>query len=193
LPLTLVDFNAQWQTGGTVGLTWEVQEGVNASHFDIQRSADGVTWQTIGTLDASGSSSMATNYSYTDADPLPGQDYYRLQLVDDAGYDTYSTVRVLSQSSGTGITIFPNPATDHINVSFGVSGALGSLGTGGLGGPVNIRLMNVTGQVLLQESVAQPVGETVTLPVAGYPSGSYLVQVLASGEVKQSGIVLVIK
>jgi hypothetical protein len=57
LPLTLVDFNAEWQTGGTVGLTWEVQDGLNTNHFDIQRSADGVNWQTIGTLDASGSSS----------------------------------------------------------------------------------------------------------------------------------------
>ena len=202
LPVTLVDFNAQWQTGGTVGLTWEVQEGVNTNHFDIQRSADGVNWQTIGTLAASGSSALATNYSYTDAAPLPGQDYYRLQLVDDAGNDTYSTVRVVSQSSGSGITIFPNPATDHINVSFGVggvpggagvSGVSGSSGTGGTQGPVSIRLMNVTGQVLLQESVTQPAGQTITLAVAGYPAGSYLVQVLAADEVKQSGIVLIIK
>jgi Secretion system C-terminal sorting domain len=201
LPITLVDFTAQWQTGGTVGLTWEVQEGADINHFDIQRSADGVNWQTIGTLDASGSSAMATDYSYTDGEPLPGQDYYRLQLVDDNGNDTYSTVKVVSQSSGNGIIIFPNPATDHINVSFGVggvsgsagvSGALGSPGTGGMQGPVSIRLMNVTGQLLLQESVISPAGQTITLPVAGYPAGSYLVQVIA-GEVKKSGIVLIIK
>jgi hypothetical protein len=193
LPLTLVNFNAQWQTGGTVGLTWEVEDGVNANHFDIQRSADGVNWQTIGTVDASGSSSMATDYSYRDNAPLPGQDYYRLQLVDDAGYDTYSTVRVVSQSSGSGITIFPNPASDHINISFGASGVSGGMGASGLQGPVSIRLMNVTGQVLLQESVTNPAGQTITLPVAGYPSGSYLVQVLAAGEVKKSGIVLIVK
>lgn len=192
LPVTLVDFNAQWQTGGTVGLTWEVQDGLNTNHFDIQRSAEGVSWQTIGKVDASGSS-VATDYSYTDADPLPGQDYYRLQLVDDAGDDTYSTVKVVSKSSDNGITIFPNPATDHINVSFGASGVSGSLGASGQSGPVSIRLMNATGQVLLQESVAQPAGETITLPTAGYPAGSYLVQVLAAGEVKKSGIVLIIK
>jgi hypothetical protein len=193
LPITLVNFNAQWQTGGAVGLTWEVQEGLNINHFNIQRSADGVNWQTIGMLDASGSSSMATDYSYTDAAPLPGQDYYRLELVDDAGNDTYSTVKVVSQSSGSGITIFPNPASDHINISFGTSGVAGSLGTNGLQGPVSIRLMNVTGQILLQESVTNPVGETIMLPVAGYPVGSYLVQVLAAGEVKKSGIVLIIR
>jgi len=193
LPLTLVDFNAQWQTGGTVWLTWEVEDGVNTNHFDVQRSADGVNWQTIGTLDASGSSSMATDYSYTDADPLPGQDYYRLQLVDDAGYDTYSTVKVVSQFSGSGITIFPNPASDHINISFGASGVSGSLGTSGLQGAVSIRLMNVTGQVLLQKSVTNPVGETITLPISVYPSGSYLVQVLAAGEIIKSGIVQVVR
>ena len=193
LPLTLVDFNAQWQTGGTVGLTWEVQNGLNTNRFDIQRSAEGVNWQTIGTLDASGSSSMAVDYSYRDNAPLPGQDYYRLQLVDNAGNDTYSTVRVLSRSAGVGITIFPNPATDHINVSFGAGGVSGSTGAGGLGGPVSIRLMNVTGQVLLEESLTNPAGQTITLPVAGYPAGSYLVQVLTAGEVKQSGIVLIIK
>jgi hypothetical protein len=184
LPLTLVDFNAAWQTGGTVGLTWEVQDGGDINHFDIQRSADGVNWQTIGTLAASGSSSMATNYSYTDATPLSTGDYYRLQVVDDAGNDTYSTVRVLSRSAGTGITIFPNPASDHINISFSATGVPGA---------VSIRLMNATGQMLLQESVTQPAGETIILPVAAYPAGSYLVQVLAAGEVKQSGIVLIIK
>ena len=184
LPLTLVDFTAQWQTSGTVGLSWEVEEGVNTNHFDIQRSADGVNWQTIGTLDASGSSAMATDYSYTDAAPLPTLDYYRLQLVDDAGNDTYSIVKVVSQSSGNSIVIFPNPASDHINVSFGA---------GGVQGPVSIRLMNVTGQVLLQESVTNPAGQMITLPVAGYPSGSYLVQVFTAGEIKKSGIVLIIK
>ena len=193
LPLTLVDFNAQWQTGGTVGLTWEVQDGLNTNHFDIQRSADGVNWETIGTLDASGSSALATNYSYTDAAPLPARDYYRLQLVDNAGYNTFSAVKVVSQSTGTGIAIFPNPATDRINISLGASGQAGSAGASGVSGPVSIRLMNVTGQILLQESVAQPAGQTITLPVAGYPAGSYLVQVLAAGEVKQSSIVLIIK
>ena len=184
LPLTLVDFNAAWQTGGTVGLTWEVQDGADINHFDIQRSADGVNWTTIGTLAASASSSVATNYSYTDAAPLSTGDYYRLQVVDDAGNDTYSTVKVLSRPAGTGITIFPNPASDHINVSFSATGVPGA---------VSIRLMNATGQILLQENVAQPAGQTITLPVAGYPAGSYLVQVLTAGEVKQSGIVLIIK
>jgi hypothetical protein len=108
----------------------------------------------------------------------------------------------VSQSSGSGITIFPNPATDHINISFGVggvpgsfgaSGALGSPGTGGAEGPVSIRLMNVTGQILLQESVTNPAGQTITLAVAGYPAGSYLVQVMAAGEIKKSGIVQIIR
>lgn len=184
LPLTLVNFNAQWQTGGTVGLTWEVQEGMNINHFDIQRSVDGVNWQTIGTLDATGSSSMASDYSYTDGTPLPTMDYYRLQLVDDAGDDTYSAVKVVSQSPGDGISIFPNPASDHINVSFGANGVSGT---------VSVRLMNATGQVLLQEKVTHPAGETITLPVAGYPAGSYFVQVLAAGKIKQSGVVLIIK
>jgi hypothetical protein len=184
LPLTLVDFNAAWQAGGTVGLTWEVEDGLNTNHFDIQRSAEGVDWQTIGTLDANGSSALATDYSYTDASPLPTQDYYRLQLVDDAGNDTYSAIKVVSQSADNGIKIFPNPASDHINVSFG---------TTGVSGPVSIRLMNTTGQVLLQESVSQPAGETITLPVTGYPAGSYLVQVIGEGEIKQSSIVLIVK
>ncbi len=193
LPLTLVSFNAAWQAGGTVWLTWEMAAGTNVNHFDIQRSANGETWQTIGMLNAIGYSSMATDYSYTDAGPLPELNYYRLQLVDDGGNDTYSSVKVVRQSSGNNITIFPNPATDHINISFGANGVSGSLGAGGLQGPVSIRLMNVTGQILLLESVTQPAGATITLPVAGYPSGSYLVQVWAAGQLQKSGIVLIVK
>lgn len=184
LPITLVDFNAQWQTGGTAALTWEVAQGVSVNHFVIQRSPDGVSWQAIGALDANGGSSIATTYSYTDADPLSSLNYYRLQLVDDAGSDTYSGVKVLSRSSGNGIAIFPNPATDHINVSFGTASPTGI---------VTLRLLNTGGQVLLQKKLTDPAGETISLPVSAYPAGCYLVQVLSSGGVQQSGIVLLVK
>jgi hypothetical protein len=99
----------------------------------------------------------------------------------------------VSQSSGSGIAIFPNPATDHINVSFGVGGRTGKPGYGWAGRSCQHPADECDRAGIAAEERDQPAGQTITLPVAGYPAGSYLVQVLAAGEVKQSGIVLIIK
>lgn len=182
LPVKLVGFDARWMSGGTVGLSWETTQEVNADHFMIQRSGDGVNWTTIGTVAAAGSSSGEKSYAYTDPDPLPGLDYYRLVLVDEDGSVTYSDIKVVNGSGSTALRIFPNPAADHLNISFG---------TARLSGLVNIRLMNASGQVLVQKKIVNPAGETVSLPVSGYPPGSYLLQVMTSENVRESHVIVI--
>jgi type IX secretion system substrate protein len=181
LPITLTDFNAQWNPDGTVGLSWRTQEEVNSSHFNIQRSADQVTWQTVGNIPAKGNSTTEISYSFTDIAPIPNLDYYRLQIVDLDGNNFYSDIKTVSAQIKN-IRIFPNPANDHINIT---------LASGSLAGTVTIRLINVEGKVLLQKEVSNIGGQTITLPVSMYPQGVYLVQVMTPGNVQQSGTVII--
>lgn len=102
--------------------------------------------------------------------------------VDNDGATTYSAIKVVSRSSGGGISIFPNPATDHINISFGATA---------MPGIVSIRLMNAAGQMLVQKKVVDPAGQTVSLPVSMYPPGAYLIQLLGTGNVQESQIVMI--
>ena len=120
LPVVLTDFNALLN-GNAISISWETQIEVNAGHFTIERSADGSNWEAIGTVNAKGNSSVAGYYSFTDASPLSGSNYYRMQMVDLDGNEAASKVIHIATSVTEGkIGIFPNPiinATFNLKVS----------------------------------------------------------------------------
>jgi hypothetical protein len=73
-------------------------------------------------VNATGTSSTSKSYSFTDAKPVLGKNYYRLKFYDDTNkefiYKTVSaTVSLLATETEieNGITVFPNPL---INSSF---------------------------------------------------------------------------
>ncbi len=55
LPLTLLDFTVT-KNGNIAQLKWQTANEVNTSHFDIERSTDGVNFTAIGKVDAAGNS-----------------------------------------------------------------------------------------------------------------------------------------
>lgn len=168
LPFTLTDFKARALPDGTVGLTWKTMDESNVSHFTIQRSPDGTTWQDAGTVTARGSSSLENSYSFTDLTPFPVKDYYRLQIVDNDGNLTYTMILVVDPAGIYTLLIFPNPATDQVTIRFS-----------GIPGMITLQLLNMEGKVLKQLSSSGP--GSVSLPVSMYPPGNYLLQVLTRG------------
>ena len=42
--------------------------------------------------------------------------YYRLKVVDNDGGHTYSRILILSQRAGSSTLVYPNPATNFINI-----------------------------------------------------------------------------
>ena len=62
---------------------------------------------------------VANSYEVTDAQPVPGNNYYRLKSVSNDGRVDYSHVIVVNfKNSGTAIlNTYPNPFTDHANIS----------------------------------------------------------------------------
>ena len=110
LPVILTYFNATRSNDKAV-LSWATSQEQNSRSFIIERSTDGQTFNSIGSVAAAGNSTSTINYSFTDAAPRPGVNYYRLQQVDIDGQQNYSkTVSV--QFAETELTsIAPNPAS----------------------------------------------------------------------------------
>nr|WP_294899155.1 T9SS type A sorting domain-containing protein [uncultured Pedobacter sp.] len=77
LPITLTTF-----TGKTVDksvlLSWNTASEENNDYFDIQHSADGKSFTSIGKIDGAGTSKVAKDYSFTDENPFAGTNYYKL-------------------------------------------------------------------------------------------------------------------
>ena len=71
LPVVLVDFVVAPNADKTVNIKWSTQQETNSSQFVIERSTDGVSWLSIGTVAAKGYSTQASNYSFKEPPPPP--------------------------------------------------------------------------------------------------------------------------
>jgi hypothetical protein len=183
LPITLGAFTASLDNG-SVDLAWTTEMEENSDHFAIERSTDaGAHWATIGTVPAHGNSATPIDYTYTDNSPAPGTDEYRLQLVDLDGQYTYSEVVVIRNGLIGTVSVFPNPATDYVNVTLGGSSTESML----------IRLYNLSGQLLQERNLSNAGGTTVPLTVNTYPSGAYMLVVTGSDGSRQVTKLLITK
>ena len=132
LPVELTRFEAAAK-GPAVGLSWATASEKNSAYFDVQRSASGEGYETIGRVAAQGSSSSLRAYEFLDARPLAGLAYYRLRQVDADGTTAYSPVATARRSPDA--AIYPNPTADAVRLPAGL-------------GAVRYRVLNGLGQVL---------------------------------------------
>jgi len=72
-------------------LNWQTA-GEDNGYFNIQRSTDGMHWQTPGTVMTAAQNSGAGNYGFNDRHPAAGANYYRLQQQDASGQIAYSKI-----------------------------------------------------------------------------------------------------
>lgn len=92
VPIKLVDLSVKENNNGTNLLQWTTATESNSDYFDIERSSDGSFFQPIGRINASGFSTIAINYFFTDMAPLKGINYYRLLMMDKNGITEYSKI-----------------------------------------------------------------------------------------------------
>jgi hypothetical protein len=98
LPLELLSFKAV-TTGSEIKTSWTTANENQVSKFEVERSDDGSSFEKIGTLVAQ--NSQANSYEWIDANPLSGNNYYRLSMVDIDGASTYSKVVVAGIATNT--------------------------------------------------------------------------------------------
>ncbi len=110
-------------------LEWAVTSDGNLSgHFEVERSLDGENFSRIGMVNGSefqsggaqgGSSSTSYEYGFTDAEPVPGHNFYRLRFVDQNGEVNYSDAIDLYFEADAAMQIvglYPNPAREAVNL-----------------------------------------------------------------------------
>ena len=111
LAVETTDFYAFSKNNANV-LEWAVAFEKDHDFFDIERSADGVFFETIGRVTGRGTSGTAKVYQFSDNNPF-STSYYRLRQVDYNGTATYSAVVVVA-ARPPALRLIPNPATDVI-------------------------------------------------------------------------------
>jgi pimeloyl-ACP methyl ester carboxylesterase/photosystem II stability/assembly factor-like uncharacterized protein len=170
IPVTLSSFTGRL-VGNAVQLKWTTAQEINASHFDVERSADGVNFTAIGRVAATGNSDIPRQYGLDDLQFKKGLNYYRLRQVDLDGKFAYSHVVLIrvKKDGEPEVLLFPNPAKDGITVNV----------TEGQHPQWTLQVYNMVGQPMLRHVIpANQNNERV--PLRGLPSGVYTVGIVTS-------------
>lgn len=114
--IALAEFQAQKSEDGSgANLTWNTLTESNSDYFLIERSSNGIYFESIVKLLAAGNSDHMIAYTFADEAPASGSNYYRLQAVDRDGAATISKVATLTFSElGNSLQVYPNPFSNHL-------------------------------------------------------------------------------
>ncbi|MBX0332456.1 putative Ig domain-containing protein [Pontibacter sp. HSC-14F20] len=106
-----------------VVLDWRTLYELDMDFFEVERSVDGENFTTIGQVKASGTTTAAIDYTFTDETPLKDQGYYRLRLVRLDGSATYSNIILVEDRSlaASSFRVYPNPAATGDEVTIEVA------------------------------------------------------------------------
>lgn len=170
LPVELSGFKAI-RKQNTAVLQWQTATEQNSESFVIERSSDGNRFTAIGTVRAAGNSNTMRSYSYEDAFPLKGKNYYRLKQVDIDGRSSYSDIRILSFITDARLSWFTSGRNATVSLQGGsneeytitnMSGATiqhGRLENGRViiktttTGIYNVRVMTITGIATIKVAI----------------------------------------
>ncbi|MBI4931015.1 MAG: T9SS type A sorting domain-containing protein [Bacteroidetes bacterium] len=119
LPVELIEFYAK-ANDNRVDVTWKTASEFNSDYFTVEKTSDGISYETVAVVDAAGNSTLELKYSARDNNPSSGVSYYRLRQTDLNGQYSYSKkVEVDFNNTGSfSVSVFPVPVVnDNINVS----------------------------------------------------------------------------
>jgi trimeric autotransporter adhesin len=165
LPVSLVSFSASLQNQQIV-VDWATASEVNNHRFEVERSKDGIFFETVGVVKGAGNTSERRNYKLVDGRPISGTSYYRLRQVDYDGTTTYSkTVAVRNTSRlSRPVNLYPNPVVNtdlKIDLGFAAKN-------------VQVQVVDMLGRVVLNEPAPKVLSEEIlSLDLSRLNAGTY--------------------
>lgn len=168
LPVELVSFEA---TGAddAIALSWVTKDQVGFSHFEVEKSTDGLLFETFQNV-RSVESGEKNSYGLVDKRVNEGVlYYYRLKMVDLDGNFSYSQVvnaRLEGDPSFALDPIWPNPSQGNIHFRYFHAGEE----------PMQVEVFDFAGRKIFEQSFSgEQVDATLPLGEKGLQNGLYYV------------------
>jgi hypothetical protein len=175
LPVTISSVTATQQNNNEIAIQWEVKSEINVSKYEIQRSIDGRSFNTINTVAAKGNNLIENlSYSCLDINAAGGVNYYRIHSIDNDGTGAYSQIVQAKNSAGdivSNVKVYPNPVVNHaINLQISNEPT----------GNYKVSLYNNVGQLLLIKTISYAGNDNVQLIDIPNNIGSGIYQLLVT-------------
>jgi len=158
-------------------LTWITASETENAFFTVERSMDGVSFETIGAVEGAINSNTANDYEFLDETFTSNVNYYRLTATDLSGAEEIATqvIRIERNSTHFGIiTTSPIPAIDFINIRF----------TSPVSTDLDVKVFDVAGKLIEVSTFETIEGiNTLRLQVENYAAGTYFVQMTEGSNV----------
>lgn len=166
LPVELVSFKADVHES-VIELQWTTASEINNDYFEVQKSMNGIDYVSLGRVEGNGNITASVAYSFIDASPTSGINYYRLKQVDfDGSYELSFIATSFFKLSTNSIGLFPNPAVSQVTIR---------LDSRFINTNTNISLLDMTGSVVYEQSSLINDWQQIKLPRV--KSGVYIVRV----------------
>ena len=142
-----------------VQLSWNAASNVNTRYYEVQRSTDAVHFTTINKIAQTGTTGNH-NYSYTDASPAEGKNYYRLKQVDVNNASVYSKALAVNINGNGAFKVYPTIASGTIHVSVAHA-------------PSTIIIFNTNGKAVKMVSLNNT---EENINISSLPAGNYVIK-----------------
>jgi hypothetical protein len=171
LPVELTSFAVNCENDYP-SLIWQTASEHNSAEFILDRSTDGVQWETVTNIEAAGHSNTTIDYQYDDFKTQRFVGYYRLTQVDlDGRQKVYDPLYTNCSKSENEVEIYPNPVQGDFVI------AVSSL----TNEKVTIEFVNTQGKIVLSKVVDASNGTNhYNFTSQEFISGIYHVRVLTN-------------
>lgn len=162
LPIDLLSFTAKPADNKKVLCDWVTASEQANDYFNIERSKNGIDFNSIGIVDGAGTSNQTQTYNFTDNNPYSGVSYYRLKQTDYNGNSTYSGIKkvTIKTENDFNVVVYPNPVTDFVYVTCNKSE------------DVQIMITDLTGKVMQQLNSNH---QQTKIDIMGLAGGTYFI------------------
>jgi hypothetical protein len=117
LPLNIVSFTVNYQEP-IANIKWDVTNELQASHYEVEMSLNGVDFTQIQKVNAKNIGSSSYAHPYSLANQSAGTFYFRIKQVDKDNKVYYTNIATVKISKSNPLTVSPNPFKSFINISY---------------------------------------------------------------------------
>ncbi len=183
LPVDLLSFRAFAVRNDFIQTAWETAAEDGTSHFEVERSSNGVDYQYLGRVEAAGT---AHEYHFNDMEAERGiVYYYRIRMVDFDGYYEYSNVDEAMLNGGklAIVNAYPNPIIGGNTFHFIISSDADK--------KVVAKVYNALGQIIYTKQLNASEGmNTLEIPTLSWATGTYQVVISDDNNAEVESIIV---